>query len=383
MSDDPWYFPRTELAERTVFALTGGPSKALTLFAPRRMGKTEFLIKDVAPAVEKAGHSPVYVSFWEQPIRPLGLLVEALEAALSQKSPMARAAATFRRVSPRLKLSAEVPGTGMGGEIDLSDIPKKAEPHLIAHMNRLLERLAGRKGKTVLLLDEVQELALRAEDEGLIAALRTSLDVSPHLRTIFTGSSAEGLRLMFSDRAAPFFHFGTQIDLEPLGDDFVDHLIAQLKTLTDRSVERDRLVALFAELGRSPYHMRGIFEQLVLRRDLGVDDAIRLHYRKSAEARGFSKLWLGFKPTPRHLLAMIAEGWPKPFSEDFLQELSSRTGRKESQGTVQAAIRLLVRSGQIDRRDREIRLLDDEFGRWLAGENEAPPPLLQKPGGEI
>ena len=53
MAKDPWHFERRELATRTLSLLTDGPAQALTMFAPRRTGKTEFLIKDLAPLAEQ------------------------------------------------------------------------------------------------------------------------------------------------------------------------------------------------------------------------------------------------------------------------------------------------------------------------------------------
>lgn len=41
---DPLYFHRPEYAAKLVHSLQGGITHAFTLFAPRRMGKTQFLL---------------------------------------------------------------------------------------------------------------------------------------------------------------------------------------------------------------------------------------------------------------------------------------------------------------------------------------------------
>ena len=46
---DPWHFPRESLASSVVDTLESGMVNAITLFAPRRMGKTEFVCTDLAP----------------------------------------------------------------------------------------------------------------------------------------------------------------------------------------------------------------------------------------------------------------------------------------------------------------------------------------------
>lgn len=63
--NDPLYFPRTELANRLVSSLLDGIANAFTLFAPRRMGKTEFLLKDVTPVAQERGFKVFYFSFMD------------------------------------------------------------------------------------------------------------------------------------------------------------------------------------------------------------------------------------------------------------------------------------------------------------------------------
>ena len=50
---------------------------------------------------------------------------------------------------------------------------------------------------------------------------------------------------MFSDRAAPFFDFATQVDLPPFGDDFVEYLLNALASATKRRLDRAPAVEAF------------------------------------------------------------------------------------------------------------------------------------------
>ena len=63
MSKDLWHFPRTMLAQQVLGMFDTGLSSALVFFAPRRMGKTEFLRKDVRPLAEKNNWTTFYFSF--------------------------------------------------------------------------------------------------------------------------------------------------------------------------------------------------------------------------------------------------------------------------------------------------------------------------------
>ena len=63
MSEDIWHFPRTSLAEQVVGMIEVGLANALIFFAPRRKGKTEFLLKDIQPFAEKKNIITFYFSF--------------------------------------------------------------------------------------------------------------------------------------------------------------------------------------------------------------------------------------------------------------------------------------------------------------------------------
>ena len=58
-----WHYPRTKFTENVFTMLVDGPIHAVRLFGPRRMGKTEFLLRDLAELAERKGHRVVYASF--------------------------------------------------------------------------------------------------------------------------------------------------------------------------------------------------------------------------------------------------------------------------------------------------------------------------------
>ena len=62
-TQDLWHYPRTDLAQSVMNTLNSNIVHALTLFAPRRMGKTEFLRKDIMPLAQSMGYRVFYFSF--------------------------------------------------------------------------------------------------------------------------------------------------------------------------------------------------------------------------------------------------------------------------------------------------------------------------------
>jgi hypothetical protein len=55
-----------------------GLISAQALFAPRRMGKSEFLEQDLIPAAQKSGLLTAYLNLWDAREHPRGALISAL-----------------------------------------------------------------------------------------------------------------------------------------------------------------------------------------------------------------------------------------------------------------------------------------------------------------
>ena len=367
MKEDAWHYPRKNLAARTLNALVEGPAKALTLFAPRRTGKTEFLTKDLTPYAESKGHKVVYISFWRAPLSPLALILYSLEDTLTSKTITGRIGSVASILKPKLKLSAPIGGAKAEAEIDLSSLKGEPPAELILYLDNLLARLENKKKPTLLLFDEVQELARDKNNRSLIASLRTSLDTrDTGLKSVFTGSSREGLKAMFSEAEAPFFHFGTSLDLEPLDERFVDHQLKVFERTTKRKLDRDAALKAFDELHKSPYFFRALIELLTLRVDITIDEGLVLLREQMAEKSGYTELWLKLTDIQRATVVQLAFGADKPFSKAIRDEIGQSLGvEPPSIDKVQSALRRLTGLGIVDRWSGDWIIEDPEFSMWV------------------
>lgn len=360
---DPWHYPRRELARRTLTLLADGPARALTLFAPRRSGKTEFLIKDLGPLAEAQGHRVIYVSFWQEPLAPLATLLHALDTALRRGRFSDRLRRTGRALSPKLQLSIPLVGKA---EVDLSTLVGKPPSDLLLHLDDLLERASRGSKPTILMLDEVQELARSQDNQALVAALRTSLDKRPdQLRTVFTGSSREGLAAMFAARQAPFFHFATPIDLPPLGEPFFDHILTTMANVAGTRPDREEMQKAFYALHGNPYYFRTVVEAMLLNPDLATGEAMADVRARVASELGFPHTWLSLTPLQRAVAKTLLEN-AKPYSAASRSAIGE--GLEDSvpsPGRVQAALRRLERLGLVDRQNGGWVLADPEWADWV------------------
>jgi len=62
---DGWHYPRENLAEHYLSLLVLGVSSDFSIIAPRRKGKTLFVLQDLAPQSQKKKYIPVYASLWQ------------------------------------------------------------------------------------------------------------------------------------------------------------------------------------------------------------------------------------------------------------------------------------------------------------------------------
>ena len=374
MTRDPWHFRRDELADQVLNTLAHGPVQALSLFAPRRAGKTEFLVQDLAPHAEAQGHRVIYASFWQAPLSPLAVLLHALEKSRERGTLADRIRTSAWRVAPKLKLSAAVPGTGTGAEAEIDLTRLKGEPptNLLLHLDDLLGRVSRKTRPTILLLDEVQELARSRSNSPLVAALRTGLDKRREgLKAVFTGSSRAGLAAMFSNREAPFFHFATPIDLPALGKLFVDHVVAVFRKTSKRNLDPDGMLDAFDRLHRNPYFFRLLVQTMLYDAEHTISSALDHVRERIAADLGYPETWLALTPIQRETARALAMGAPRPFSRVFREALGAALGDEApSAARVQAALRRLERLGIVDTARGEWELADPGFGRWLTAGDE-------------
>ena len=80
-----WHFARPVLAKKYLDLFELGLSSARGLFARRRMGKTEFLKKDLIPAAKSEGYITVYVNLWDLVVDPATAIISEFYKSIATK----------------------------------------------------------------------------------------------------------------------------------------------------------------------------------------------------------------------------------------------------------------------------------------------------------
>jgi len=367
MAEIDWHFPRTDLARAYLAQFSTGLTHSLTLFAPRRKGKTEFLIGDLAPRADEAGYKVCYVSLWALKSDPAAALLTGLKDAGAKSTFWRRARRLLATPLQSLEAEASVAGASVRVGAEFDNDPASVREHLI-EIPRALDQLARQagNGKVLLLLDEVQFLA-RPVHETLVAALRTALDTRKDcVRTVFTGSSRVRLQEMFDTIKAPLFQFSQRTHFPDLDEAFTRFMAANFRKVTQRELDHGLAWAGFELLGRSPGLFRDAINELVMRG--GTDFMAACHdIREQAESRAdLLGIWSRLKPIERLVVQSVLQG-EGLYAEGTRLKLARGLGVDEvSASQVQSVVNRLVGEQILFSKGRgDYEIEDAGFRDWL------------------
>lgn len=358
MNSDIWHYSRAALAEQVLNLFEIGLANALVFFAPRRMGKTEFLRQDIIPLAEKQNWQVLYFSFLDVKENAAQAFTQALTNFAKETNLLNKSQRLFNKVS---KVSGEVMGVKAGLEFHDSN-------QMHHDMKQLLSQLQQR-GRLLLLLDEIQTLAQDKTNDNFLASLRTSLDINKQtIKVIFTGSSQDGLRRMFSMAKAPFFHFGQNLPFPQLNHEFTQHMATIFHKVTQRHIDKEKLWAIFQEMQYIPQLLRTLVERLALNPPLSIEEAKNQLLTEIYASRAFTECWDLCSALEKMLLNEIATGAENLFSQENRQRLAKALGISTLPvSSLQSALRVLQRKNLLGRYPERggYFIEDPNFKNWV------------------
>ena len=334
-----WHFPRPKLAEHYLKILDIGISTSLAVVAPRRKGKTLFVLQDIFPAAIKRKYFPVYASLWQNTNAPHEGILSALEEGINVAG---NRSALKRLLTAKIKkttLKNELLGAM---EVEFADAPAKASSRDLNKLDKLLIELQEKIGKKtiLLLIDEVQHLATSSTFDPLTHSLRTILDKRQgSVKSVFTGSSRHFMNLLFNESQSPFYHFVEQVPFPELGVEFVNFICTKLKKEHGISLSNKAMAKVFDELDHSPYWMMKIVSH-VLTYNTGLPAAQEYVTQLLEAAEGFDRIAKRMKPIDRIVFLALSEG-KSPFSKGMFAKIDCETSVKGVMSNVQRSIQRL------------------------------------------
>ena len=301
---DPWHFARPELAQRYLQTFRVGLISAQALFAPRRMGKSEFLEQDLIPAAQKSGLLTAYLNLWDAREHPRGALVSTLARASTPRG-LSALMKKLRAPLKKVKASAKISGLAEGSlEAEMADDPSVAG----AALSELLRGFDRADRPLLLILDEAQVLASPAHSD-LAHSLRAGLDIRKQtIKVVFAGSSESSLRRMFGRATEPFYNWAPIEPFERLGAEFVTAMTHKVNQLSRYPLSEREAFRAFEALKRTPEFFRRYLQRYLAYAELGpraaLDDT-RAHVFNDSDYR---TTWARLLPADKAVLRALAQG---------------------------------------------------------------------------
>ena len=347
-----WHFPRTQLAQSYVQQLQAGLS-SIAIFAERRKGKTEFLLEDLTPALEKAGFRCAYINFWELKTDPIHCIVKGIERSLKQHN---------RQLLKgwQKDINIKVPGI----ELKSINLPKEQQAFAYDAMELLLEN----KGDVVLMFDEIQHLASDEKFEPLIATLRTFLDTNrKRVRAVFTGSSQSRLNRIFKHHKSAFYRGASLVNFPDMDEQFVAYLIGVYEKLTSVLLDEQKANQLFAQFHYSPFILVDLMQTMMREGISDFDEGLNYYQQTNDVLAPWRKVWGSLKLIDQLLLTQIVVHQKPIYHQDTYELMADLLGIEQvTRGMLQSSLTRLKDKGLVVSVARgQFELESQEFLQFL------------------
>lgn len=345
---DQWHFNRAALADQYLGLLALGITSNLAIIAPRRKGKTLFMLNDLAPLAAQRGYLPVYASLWQNINAPHEGIYKALSdavAELDKQTPISRLLKTkIKKTTVTNELLGKM-------ELEFADRPAVPSSSELNQLDELLSTLEAKAGKktVLLLIDEVQHLSTSEMFNPLAHALRTMLDKRQgRVKSVFTGSSRHYLDLLLNESNSPFYHFVEQHDFPDLDDGFIEFLRQRLNNHYGITVALPPLKNAFQSLDYSPYWMMKLISQMVAFK-ASVAEALEFVQQLIAATEDYAGIVQKMKPIDSIIFLAICDN-QNIYSKDMLARVEHEAGLKGVPANVQRCVKRLMNQGLVSQR---------------------------------
>jgi uncharacterized protein len=332
-----------DLAERLV------QRRVTALLGPRRYGKTSVL-KRVSADLAGVGPETVWIDLYE--LNSIADLAGAVDRGLaSVTGPVRRA---LDSVAGSLSLNLGVVG------VELTK-GRRDRPDPVLTLRALLDVLV-RTAQRQDLLVVFDEFSGIADVDGAAGLLRTALQHHyQDLGIVFAGSQPSTMRALFSDQAQPFFAQADLVEIGPLDDDAVVHVVEDGFERTGRrtGTVTSRLVAFADGHPQRAMQLADALWRATPEGGTATDEtweeavaAVRASVDNGSE-RLYALLPAGHQKTLR---AVSSGGSIYGTAADVLDL---------SPGTAKAAVDALTGNGFLIRRGDRLVLVDPLLADWL------------------
>jgi hypothetical protein len=317
MKTSTWHYPRLSEANYILDGMENDLLERVTIFAPRKRGKTEFILGDVAPIAMDRGIFPVYVDFWANTSSPVRVFCDSVLAAIER----------YEGPLKSLLKSKNMSSVKLANAIELKRSEGRLEANELSLANLAFDQLNRLDAPVLLLLDEVQHLTTNANFSDFTAALRSFMVNRPvkNVKGIFTGSSRDGLIKLFNNTKAPFYSSSSEINFPKLDQRFIDYELGVFHDVSGKSLDGSMAYAVFETQFYEPGRFIELLKKMILEKVYDIHEGVE-RFDKSItteKLRDHAREYEALLPFDQSLLTQLADNKLKNlYSEETYETLS-------------------------------------------------------------
>ena len=280
-------------------------------------------------------------------------LAAMIHKAIYRLHPMQKIKDTLQR----LRIVPTLSFNPADGTFEATFAPNVDEQTVLEDAVDLLETLSDPENRTIVVLDEFQEVL--GLGNGIDKRLRAQMQLQKNVNYVFLGSQESMMTAIFEQVKSPFYHFGLLMHLKKIPrDDFELFLTERLQTAAGDKTGA-LVKAVLDKTGCHPYYTQQlasiVWERLVWMQDKSnvFEDAVAELVEE--HDLDYERLWLSFNVTQRRILQGLAQNR----KADEMTELATST-RYDS-------LAKLAKNGYVIR-EQTFEIEDPFFKEWIAGQ---------------
>lgn len=357
----PEYFcDRKQEAEALIRNLDN--DRNTTLISPRRYGKTGLIRQVLHLLAKRSGVKTVYVDLY--PTRSLSDFARTLAVAVAE-SVESKAEKAFRTVS------AFARGLRPTMTIDeFSGLPKFSfdinASNAQSSLESLFEYLGSRKGRTVVAIDEFQQVAEYPE-KGVEALLRSKIQFMHNVGFVFSGSRLHMMAEMFHSPKRPFFNSTASMSLGVIDRQAYFRFAASLFRTAGRILSEETFFEAYDRFEGITWYVQSVMKDLYasgIPRPTEKDVAAAVGHLVEENAVHYGFILSKCSPGAVELLRAVAA--ERVVAEPMSAAFGRRYGLR-APSSVRFALESLLDDELLYRRDDGYVVYDRLFAEWLRG----------------
>ena len=252
VSGDFFYNRENELL-RIKQTLVGGNN--ITLYAPRRFGKSS-LVNKALKELEEKGFTTVYLDIMSIYSRDTFIKNYTRAIADKQTASLEKTIKKIAKFISGIVPSVAFDSTGMP-TFSLSWIEGKDKEQTLMDVINLPEKLAVDNSKWIIAFDEFQEIA-KLNGDNFEKLLRSCIQHHQNVSYLFLGSKTHILKDMFSNKNRAFYNAAAIMSLNTIEESkSIKYLISRFER-SDTEIDNDTAKYLLQTAGNIPYYIQYI-----------------------------------------------------------------------------------------------------------------------------